>query len=118
MFGFVFLNDSRCKCLCFSPDAKLCGFKFLKVQMCFDYVTRCKNVWLRVSQGASVYLLFPICKNVWLRVSQGASVFLLIPQMQKCVASSVSPAVETSCGTAADKVRVWKEFLITLSRPL
>ena len=76
------------------------GFKFLKVQMCFDYVTRCKNVWLRVSQGAS------------------ASVFLLIPQMQKCVVSSVSPAVETSCGTAADKVGVSKEFLINLSRPL
>ena len=86
--------------------------------MCFDYVTRCKNVWLRVFQGASVYLLFPICKNVLLRVSQGASVFLLIPQMQKCVASSVSPAVETSCGTAADKVGVSKEFLINLSRPL
>ena len=42
-----------------SPDAKVCGFKFLKVQMCFGYFPRCKNFWLRVSEGASVYLLFP-----------------------------------------------------------
>ena len=73
---------------------------------------------LCISQGESVFWLFPQIKSVRLRVSQGASVFLLFPQMQKCVASSVSPAVETSCGTAADKVGVWKEFLINLSRPL
>ena len=92
---------SRCKCvLVISPDAKIFGFVFLKVQVCICYFPRCKNIWLRVSQGAS------------------ASVFLLIPQMQKCVVSSVSPAVETSCGTAADKVGVSKEFLINLSRPL
>ena len=93
-------------------------FVFLKVQVCFGYFPRCKSVRLCISQGESVFWLFPQIKSVRLRVSQGASVFLLFPQMQKCVASSVSPAVETSCGTAADKVGVSKEFLINLSRPL
>ena len=70
------------------------------------------------SRCKCVLVISPDVKNVWLRVSLGASVLWLFPQMQKCVASSVSPAVETSCGKAADKVGVWKEFLINLSRPL